>query len=266
MSVTMTSIAQQADVSVAVVSRLVRGDPTLRISEKRRQEILRITSELGGVKSRIRKRRLAHAITVPVSRIFSPAAIKSVLIETEQFQNFEKKLRAHGFRLHFSFFEPGDELGVFESLVRGPRTFDGTLVLSGVSSEALADLLQKNRFPHVAFDYDAERFQLNTVRVHTTDGMRQAVEHLCALGHQHIGFFGPRNSYRYPLAVAALAGRQLPIDDALNCWTPTLSGAGSGTRRQAAHEPFRQWVDRQRRETGYLHHDACAGAPCCTAG
>lgn len=244
MSATMTSIAQQTGVSVAVVSRLLRGDPTLRISEQRRKQILQISTELGGVRSRPRKRKLTQVVVVPVNRIFSPAIVKSILVDTEQFQNFEKMMRTHNFRLHFSFFEPGDEMAMFESMMRAPRSCDGTLILSGVITEPLSQLLQKHRFPHISFDYDAEHFQVNTVRAHAADGLRRAVEHLRQLGHTRIGFVGPRDSYRYPLAVAALAGQSLPLDAELNCWTPNAAEPTRENLRKVTVDPFRQWLQR----------------------
>jgi DNA-binding LacI/PurR family transcriptional regulator len=95
-------------------------------------------------------------------------------------------------------------------------------------------------------DYDAELHPVNTVRVHTADGARRAVEHLYQLGHRNIGFVGPRNSYRYPLSVAALAAQRLPLDDEMNCWIDYPPAEPTSHRwREAAVEPFRQWLGRR---------------------
>lgn len=254
----MTSIAERAEVSVAVVSRLLRGDPTLRISEQRRQQIFRISTELGGVKARVRKRRLTHAVMVPINRIFSPASIKIVLSESEQFRCLEAKLKSQGFRLHMSFFDPGEELHIYESLVRQPRACDGVLVLSGVANEELAQLLGLNRMPHVAFDSDAERYAINTVRVQNAEGVRQAVAHLHELGHRNIGFVGPRDSNRYPLMVAAQAGLQLSMDELFNCWIPLISEPTQENWRQATIGPFSQWLTRRPASALICSNDAIA--------
>lgn len=246
MGVTMTAIAEQAGVSVTVVSRLLRGDPNLRISEARRREILRVSTALGGAKMRQRKRKLTQTIVVPVSRLFSMPDLERSLIATQRFHHFEKKLKGYGFRVHFNFFDPGDELEVISSLIRSAQACDGLLLLTRLASEPLSAVIERHQFPHVAFDSEAERFQLNTVTAHAADGTRQAVEHLISLGHRRFGFVGQKSSPRYSLMVAALAAEGISFDDSMNCWIHQSNSDVLDQEywRGAALSPFKDWLAR----------------------
>lgn len=250
----MTHLAQQTGVSVAVVSRLLRGDATLRISETRRRQILETKERLGGVKTRrVRKKaNLTHTIVTPVNRLFPPAVLQMMLAQSEFHRSFEEALRSRGFRLHLSLFEPEHPADAYEPLIQS-HGCDGLLLLSGICNQQLADLLRQHHFPHVSNDFYAEQFQVNTVRAHTSDGMRQAVEHLMELGHRRIGFLGPRDSYRYPLAVAAMVARGLSLDERMNCPVDKIGAAESPERwRHNARQAFSNWLDRRPAATALI--------------
>lgn len=213
MSTTMTAIAQEVGVSVAVVSRLLRDDPTLRISDNRRRQILETTERLGGVKVRRPARRRTprkprtRTILIPTNRVFTPQWILSNLANNPLFKALEAALGRERFHLHHGFFGEGEEAQYLRSVIQRGAYCDGLYIPTGILNAELAQLLRESRFPHVTNDHCAERLSVNTVRPHFSEGIRQAVEHLQSLGHRHIGMFGGENSYRFPMVAAALASQ-----------------------------------------------------------
>jgi LacI family transcriptional regulator len=226
MAATITEIARQAGVSVPAVSRLFKGDKTLRISKKTHDQIMAVKARLGGVKRRGAARQaMTYNIAVPANQIFEDHWAKTSLMTPPQLFNPEKYLadnkfllnlksylEDHKFLLSFNFFDPKAQFAFFENLVNSASYCDGLLLLTGVVDEALARLLTDYRFPHVSPDPGAERFQVNTVCQHELDGIRQLVQHLRDLGHQRIGYLGPK-AFRYPFFLNVMATKGL--DDAM---------------------------------------------------
>lgn len=223
----MTEIAKEAGVSVGVVSRLLRGDPTLRVSPTRRQQILEVKERLGGVKARPRKRRSTQLILVPINREVSQEWMMAGLAASELIHSLQAGLEQHGFRFHFTFFDVQNRHEFYKSLVFRPTECDGLLLLSREVDQWLSDLLRTHDFPHVSVDYYAEQYCVNTVRAHTFDGIRQAVHYLQSLGHRDVGYLGPQSSYRYSLTAASILGAGLPHDASQCCNVEPLTNGQS---------------------------------------
>ncbi len=241
---TMTSIAKEAGVSVAVVSRLLRGDPSLRISDERRRVILAISDRCGPPKIRRTLRRRTRTIMVPVNRIFSADWIRPNLANSEAFRSFESALQAQSFRLNLSLFDHERRHESIEEAIRSGNACDGICLLSGIADAKLAELLHAHRFPHVCWSYDAGEFGINTVLTHFSAGLKQAVNHLYELGHRQIGFFGHRTHYRYPLMVAAAVGVGLPVNEHYSCWIDMPEPAETPQAwEQRASQTLSQWLD-----------------------
>ena len=247
MSATMSEIAQEVGVSVTVVSRFVREDPTLRISEHRRREIRGVIERLGGVKVRKYCRKpqtLTRVVMVPMNRRFSQrvSSTDRHFTESDEFRQIEQSLKAEGFSLHVTFFTSEEERQVMESLICSQNQCDALLLLSGIANKGLAELIREAKFPHACDSPQGETYRLNCVRVDAADGIRQAVEHLYGLGHRRIGFLGNRSLYRYPLLVAALAAQGLPIDEQQNCWVDADEVESESHLHQLGYEACRQWL------------------------
>jgi LacI family transcriptional regulator len=236
----MTNIAEEAGVSVAVVSRLLRGDPTLRISDGRRRQIMALRDRLGPVEVR---RRYGKIIVAPVSRAFDSPWVEAHLLKHPLYGSFRAELERRGYRLHFDFVDSGEMEQTFGTLMRSPASCGGFLILNGVASQALVDLLRENQYPHVCHDWAAERFAINTVDVHQADGIRQAVEHLASLGHRRIGFLGHHGSNRHPMLGAALLGLGLAVEERLNCWVEPTGRQNGRERRAVVRERVGQWLE-----------------------
>lgn len=256
----MTQIAQKVGVSVAVVSRLLRGDPSLRISEKRRREILTVKERLGGVRTRRQKRQHNHTILAPVNRSFSEGWISETMAHDPLIRSFEKSLGAQGYYLHFILFDPEEKEESLAPLIRSGETCEGMLLLSKVADEHLAELFQVHDFPHVSIDPDAERFRVNTVCPNVGDGMRQAIEHLQALGHQRIGYLGPPKTNRFAQMVAAMTLADLRPEEQYNCWMDRIQPNDDvSTWRELARRSFENWLARDPKSTAmFCYNDYCA--------
>jgi LacI family transcriptional regulator len=69
---------------------------------------------------------------------------------------------------------------------------DGVAILAFGREESLIELLTRGEVPIVAVDIDAPAPLLKTLRIDYQQGIRQAVQHLAALGHRRIAFItGP---------------------------------------------------------------------------
>jgi LacI family transcriptional regulator len=242
MSATMSEIALKAEVSVALVSRLLREDPSLRISDHRRRRILRARDELGGL--RMQRKRLTRTIIIPVSPQTTPAEIQRGMNDPLYlYPTFQQTLEKAGFHLHMEAVDFSHIDEAIRSLATPPFRCDGMVVGTFGMGREISEILAKTRFPHVSNDYLAERFDINTVNIHRTEGVRRALEHLKDLGHQRVGFLGVRGNYSYASFVAAMAMEELPIDDALNVWIePTLHPHLSEEMRQEVARRCAPWL------------------------
>jgi len=247
MPATVTQIAKEAGVSVSLVSRLLRGDPNARVSDHRRQEILRIKDRLGGVSPRkaARNSTRSSVVLTPVNRIYSPEWLQDNVLSSRRMRSMEAAMRDQNMRMHFVFLDEAEmtqSLG--QSIYHGDC--DGLLLLDeSIVYEWLAEFLKTRHFPHVSTHFPAEQYRVNTVHSHEPDGFRQAVEHLRDLGHRDIGFVGMKQSYRHPLAIAAIAAAGLPINDQHHCWLDPLPEPTADTRvglRRNACDAASSWL------------------------
>lgn len=260
MAATMTRIAQEAGVSVAVVSRLLRGDRTLRISDARRRLILDISDRCGGVRTRKKSPSLTKTILMPINRRFSGTWAVEELLRSPILLAAEQVFRDAGFSMNLTLFDHQDRVTQFEALIRSGTTCDGLLFSSGIVNEEVGELVRSMRFPHVSWSTDAERYQVCTVNVHAADGLRQAVAHLRELGHCRIGFFGVRDHPRCPLVVASLVAAGLSMDEHYSCW---FELGPVDERKSELHAravaAFGAWLDNNTHPTAFLcSNDALA--------
>lgn len=250
MPATMTEVAKSVGVSVTLVSRLMRNDPTLRISDGRRAQILAEAKRRGGVQVR-RSRRTPRStqvekrtgtILVPANRLFDRHDYMSEFVRSDAMRSLEQSLSVEDYHVHLSFFDQGEEFEYIRSVIQSGNRCDGLVLGSGLIDARLVELLTRTRFPHVTSSSEAETLRVNMVRGHTADGFRQIVSHLTKLGHRKITYVGPDRSYRYPLFVAAMASLQQDISLADCCTTvELLPGAPPSGERAAAEKAFMQW-------------------------
>ncbi len=244
MAATMTEIAREAKVSVPLVSRFFNNDPTLRITPEKRASILQAKVKLGGIKSvRLSKnlqKKLAHKISVPINRIFSPKWVKTNIFGDEKFRAIEQTAKAKGFRVSISFFDDNERYEFLKDLAPSQGYCDGFLLENGIVNKEIAEWLILNDIPHVSTDPSADEFGVNTVYDHVIGGIRQAVNHLLELGHRRIGFFG--TNHHYPMFVLAMTEKQMPFRNQDVHMLKTLEpGENLGSVIMHAREEFAKW-------------------------
>lgn len=222
MPVTMTQVAKEVGVSVGVVSRLLRDDPTLSISDQRRQQILDAVDRLGGIEARPRKRQQTRVILVPTADTRSPDWLQRNVLTGERWGMFKKTIEKAGFSAHVTFYSEAEKYDVFKRIITAGRQCDGLLLLDSNITSDIAQLLWAEAFPHVGFSVADEELGLNTVHANLEQGIRQGISYLAELGHRYFGFIGPRANSTYPKYVAALANCHLPIDETNTVLMPAL--------------------------------------------
>ena len=265
MTATMTEIAREAGVSLPIVSRLLRGDPSLRISEDRRRKIIEIKDQLGGVKWPKRQLQsvspLTKTIVAPINQLFADVPTSSTQFFPKHpiYRGVSEVLKKHGFILHTTFFTAGEEQYLIESLVGKEPKCDGLLLMPGVIQPDMLKLFRTDslpyrlNFPHIASDMKSEQMGLNCAMVNANQGMSQAITHLYELGHRHIGFLGHSNNFWYPLFIAAMTAHDLSIDQQSNCLIPygtTIDNRYNWT--QGAEDAFIQWLNKRTHTTAMV--------------
>lgn len=256
MPTTMTQIAQAAGVSVAVVSRLLRGDESLRISAETRQRVLGCVEQLGGLRQTPRRRRLTRTIAVPFNRRFKSAWVRQLSRHHPLYQALAQTLQAADFALRYVPFDPQQRHTQLPALLAGPTPADGLMLGSGVVDAELAQWLRRQHIAHVVYDHAAERLGVNSVRPHVAAGMHVLVDHLVQLGHRRLAVVGPAGNYRLPLIVAALVAVGLPADNLEVVATANLAFNESPAQlRELARVAFGRWWKRQRTVTAVLGYN-----------
>lgn len=180
---TITDVAREAGVSVATVSRALRG--LNRVSADTRARVLRVAAELDYVASPTAtslasgRTQVVGVVAPFLSRWFFASIVSAI----------EQALRrASHHVLLFDLEDHSDEsrLPLSQSMLW--KRVDGVITLSLPLDPDEIDLLDRLRLPVVSIGIPvADR---PTIRIDDALAMRQATEHLLALGHTRIAYVG----------------------------------------------------------------------------
>lgn len=195
MVVTLAEVAARAGVSGSTVSRAL-FDPD-KVSAATRQHVLQVAAAMGYVPNHA-ARSLASGHTdviglmVPdIANPFFPPIIKAV----------QMRAAAHGKTVLIADADerPGDELVRAQAM---RRHSDGLIVASPrVAEDRLSELSDLSPIVFI----NREVRSSPSVMIDADEGMRQAGEHLAALGHRHICYLnGPERSWSNVLRRNAL--------------------------------------------------------------
>lgn len=181
MAVTIADVAAEAGVSKATVSRTF-GMPD-RVNAVTRAHVLEVAERLGYVPDPAPRSTRTGSVGLIVPDIvnpFFPPMIKAV--------QRRARSRNYGIYLADSDAHPGEEA---EAVAEMSKQVDGLIFWSSrLPAETLIDIA--GRVPTVLVNRSAGG--LPTVVASSEDGMRQAVEHLYALGHTRCAYVNaPRN-------------------------------------------------------------------------
>jgi len=216
-SVTIRDVAQRAGVSTATVSYVLNDSRPVR--EETRQRVLQAAEELG-----YRPSVIARGLQARESRMIGYSWLPS---QPDQFEPILEKFihvtaeaaERRGYHvLTFPCPKPYDEVQVYRDMVRSGRV-DGFILPNANLNDRRIRYLMDVGFPFVAFGRSNPDWDFPWVDVDGADGVRQAVNHLLALGHRRIACLAwPEDSltgqYRLQGYLEAMAKAGLPVDPA----------------------------------------------------
>lgn len=180
---TITDVAREAGVSVATVSRALRGLD--RVSPRTRERVFKVATELDYVASPTAtslasgRTQVVGVVAPFLSRRFFAMIVSAI----------EKTLRQHGH--HVLLFDLEDDsydqrLPLSQSMLW--KRVDGVITLNLPMTEQELELVDRLGLPLVAIGTPvADR---PNVRIDDAAAMRLATEHLVSLGHERIAYIG----------------------------------------------------------------------------
>ena len=185
-NVNIHDVARRARVSIATVSRVVNGIPTVDPNLAKR--VWKAVDEVGYVpntQARALVSGRSRILGLIVSEITNP-------FFPELVQEFENLAVAQGYEVMIG--STNYDAARTESLIRRmlQRNVDGVAVMTFGIEEELVHRLVEHGFPLVFVDAGPELPNVRVLKVNYGEGIREAVQHLAALGHRHIAFIsGP---------------------------------------------------------------------------
>lgn len=180
---TITDVAREAGVSVATVSRALRGLD--RVSPETRERVLKVATELDYVASPTAtslasgRTQVVGVVAPFLTRWFFASLVSSI----------EKALRKESH--HVLLFDLEDEsydtrLELSQNLLW--RRVDGVITLNLPMTEAELELLDKLELPAIAIGTPVPGYPI--VRIDDAGAMTTATEHILGLGHRDIAYIG----------------------------------------------------------------------------
>jgi len=205
-------VARRAKVSIATVSRTINGVQSVTPQLSRR--VWRVIEELGYYPN-----TQARALVSGRSRIFG--LIVSEITNPffpEIVQGFEDIAVQHNYEI-LTTSTVHDSKRVALSVRRMiERRVEGVAIVTFGMEEALFDDLKSRKIPLVFIDVGPQLPRVSNIKIDYLHGIRQAVQHLAALGHKSIAFISG------PLTLKSAVARQraflqsmqeisLPVDE-----------------------------------------------------
>jgi LacI family transcriptional regulator len=185
-NVNIHDVAKRARVSIATVSRVVNRIST--VDPELAKRVWKAVDEVGYVpntQARALVSGRSRILGLIVSEITNP-------FFPELVQEFENLAVAQGYEVMIG--STNYDAARTESLIRRmlQRNVDGVAVMTFGIEEELVHKLVDHGFPLVFVDAGPELPNVRVLKVNYGEGIREAVQHLAALGHRQIAFIsGP---------------------------------------------------------------------------
>ncbi len=245
----MVTVANEAGVSIASVSRVLNGLPASPETVARVREASQRLGYLPDAAARSLKAGRTSQLALAVPDIANPVYV-------EIMRSLERTTKAAGFRLlvHSTGADAEDELDLVRSLRR--RYVDGLVMTSLRPTPVLLKALREAAVPVVIIGNVPEDEPLDTVRTSSSRAVALAVGHLVDTGRRQIGFLnGPADTSpgrnRRQGYEAALATAGLTLDQ-------SLVAAGRDFTHQAGYEAARDLLGRARPDSLLCANDLIA--------
>jgi DNA-binding LacI/PurR family transcriptional regulator len=185
-AVSIRDVARKAGVSIATVSRAVNRIPT--VDPVLAERVWRAIEEVGylpNTQARALVSGRSRMLGLIVSEITNP-------FFPELVQEFENRAVAQGYEVLIGStnYQPDRTEALIRRILQ--RNVDGVAVMTFGIEEELVQKLVEREFPLVFVDAGPNLPNIRVVKVNYGEGIRQAVQHLAALGHRSIAFIsGP---------------------------------------------------------------------------
>ena len=177
---TLQRIARRANVSVATVSRIINRVPTVDPALARRvQKVIERDGYFPNTQAR--------ALVSGRSRLFGLIAEFTDTGFPDIVQTFGELAVQHNYGILLSPMIRDPRLLQTAARQMIERRIDGVAIL-GLCAPALIDIFTSRKVAVFAIDLDRPGRLLQTVHIEYRHGIRQAVQHLAALGHRRIAF------------------------------------------------------------------------------
>jgi len=176
------TIARLANVSIATVSRAMNGVSTVNAEmAKRVWDVIEQLDYVPNTQARALVSGRSRLFGLLISEITNP-------FFPELIQGFEDIAIEHGYEILVSStnYDPKRMIHCIRRMVE--RKVEGVAVMTFGIEEPLLDQFAKRKIPMVFVDVGPDRHGISVLKVDYQHGIRQAVEHLAALGHRKIAF------------------------------------------------------------------------------
>jgi LacI family transcriptional regulator len=185
---TLREIARLAKVSTATVSRAINSVPTVDpVLARRIRKVIEKEGYFPNTNARALVRGHSRSLGLIVSEITNPFFPEIV-------QTFAKLGVQHDYEILLSSIDHDPRLLETTARQMIERRVGGVAILTFGDELPLIDALTARNVPVFVVDADSSRPLLKTVQIDYEHGIRQAVQHLAALGHERIAFIGgPRD-------------------------------------------------------------------------
>jgi LacI family transcriptional regulator len=185
-SASIRDVAQRAGVSIATVSRAVNGISTVApVLAERVWNAIKEVGYVPNTQARALVSGRSRILGLVVSEITNP-------FFPELVQEFENLAVEQGYEVFIG--STNYDTVRTEALIRRmlQRSVDGVAVMTFGIEEELIQKLVERAFPLVFVDAGPELPNIRILKVNYGEGIREAVQHLAALGHRQIAFIsGP---------------------------------------------------------------------------
>ena len=185
-TVNIHDVARRARVSIATVSRVVNRITS--VDEELARRVWKAVDEAGYVpnsQARALVSGRSRILGLMVSEITNP-------FFPELVQEFENLAVAQGYEVMIgsTSYDPARTEALIRRMLQ--RNVDGVAVMTFGIEEDLVQKLVQHGFPLVFVDAASDAPNIRVLKVNYGEGIRQAVQHLAALGHRQIAFIsGP---------------------------------------------------------------------------
>jgi LacI family transcriptional regulator len=185
---TLREIARLAKVSTATVSRAINRVPTVDpVLARRIRKVIEKEGYFPNTNARALVRGHSRSLGLIVSEITNPFFPEIV-------QTFAKLGVQHDYEILLSSIDHDPRLLETTARQMIERRVGGVAILTFGDELPLIDALTARNVPVFVVDADSSGPLLKTLQIDYEHGIRQAVQHLAALGHERIAFIGgPRD-------------------------------------------------------------------------